>query len=257
MRLIARFCIDNYDHFEVITIFDKKIKRKILNYQNPVIKSIAHKYPAATWFERKMRDDFGITIKNAYDNRLLNQHERFPNIHPMLKSFQDEEITFKKFTPYPYETIKGDSVFEVAVGPIHAGIIEPGHFQFSQSGEGMLHLEVRHFYKYRGIEKMLEGKTLHEAKAIIERISGNESIAYQIAWLKIVLEATNTKYEETLQKYHALLLELERLAHHFTDLGFIPNDAGFGAALAFASKLAEDTRRMLESLSGHRLIEGL
>ncbi len=252
MRLIARFCIDNYDHFEVITIFDKKIKKKKLDYKNPTIKSIAHKYPTAIWFERKMHDDFGVMIKDAYDNRPLTHHERFPKIHPMLKSFTDKKMTFAPFKPYKYEAVKGDSVFEVAVGPIHAGIIEPGHFQFSQSGEDMLHLEVRHFYKYRGIEKMLEGKTLYEARTIIERISGNESIAYQIAWFKILLDASDSTYHKNLRKYHAMLLEFERLIHHLTDLGFIPNDAGFGAALAVASKLTEDTRRMLETLTGHR-----
>ncbi|WP_296824387.1 hydrogenase, partial [Sulfurovum sp.] len=115
-----------------------------------------------------------------------------------------------------------------------------------------LHQEVRHFYKYRAIEKMLEGKTLEEAKPVIERISGNESIAYQSAWRDIVLEATGTQLPEANRRYHALLLEMERLIHHLTDLGFIPNDAGFGAALAFASRLAEEARRMLRTLCGHR-----
>jgi Ni,Fe-hydrogenase III large subunit len=138
------------------------------------------------------------------------------------------------------------------VGPIHAGIIEPGHFHFSQAGEEMLHLEVRHFYKHRGIEKMLEGKSLFEAKPIIERISGNESIAYQICWRDIVLQATQQKLPLVLEKRHAFLLELERIIHHLTDLGFIPNDAGFGAALSYASKLAEDARRKMRELTGHR-----
>ena len=252
MRLIARFCIDNRDHFEVVTIFDETIQRTVLEHENPVIKTISHHYPAAIWFERKMHDDFGIMIEDAFDNRPLVHHERFPQIHPMLKSFTDKVISYAPFKPYKYEVISGDSVFEVAVGPIHAGIIEPGHFQFSQSGEDMLHLEVRHFYKYRGIEKMLEGKTLFDAKPIIERISGNESIAYQIAWFQITLEASNSIYHDNLRKYHAMLLEFERLIHHLTDLGFIPNDAGFSAALAYASKLAEDARRMLWQLSGHR-----
>ena len=99
---------------------------------------------------------------------------------------------------------------------------------------------------------MLEGKTLLEAKKIVERISGNESIAYQIAFRDIILKATNSTLPLELRKYHAFLLELERMAHHLTDLGFIPNDAGFGAALAFASKMAEDVREFLKSLTNHR-----
>jgi Ni,Fe-hydrogenase III large subunit len=200
-----------------------------------------------------MHDDFGIIIEDAFDNRPLVHQERFPKgIHPMQKSFHGTSLPFDDYKAYKYEVIGGDGVFEVSVGPIHAGIIEPGHFHFSQAGEEMLHQEVRHFYKYRAIEKMLEGKTLLEAKPIIERISGNESIAYQIAWRDIVLQATQSTLPETNRKYHALLLELERTIHHLTDLGFIPNDAGFSAALAFASKLSEEARRELKRVTGHR-----
>lgn len=200
-----------------------------------------------------MHDDFGIIIEDAFDNRPLVQQERFPdNIHPMRKEFQETVLTEDPFKPYKYETIKGDGVFEVSVGPIHAGIIEPGHFHFSQAGEDILHQEVRHFYKYRGIEKMLEGRTLSQAKSIISRISGNESIAFQLAWRDIQLQACDDDLPQNNQKYHAILLEMERIAHHLTDLGFIPNDAGFSAALAFCSRLAEDTRRQLKLLCGHR-----
>ncbi|WP_331775286.1 hydrogenase large subunit [Sulfurospirillum sp. 1612] len=252
MRLIARFCVEHHDHFEIITLFDTSITRVKLEKEHPVLDSIASEYPAAIWFERKIKDDFGIAIHNTFDNRPLVHHERFPNLAPMRKDFKDSTIEFCDFVPYKYESIHGDGVFQIAVGPIHAGIIEPGHFQFSQAGEHMLHLEVRHFYKYRAIEKMLEGKTLFEAKAIIERISGNESIAYQIAWFKILLQASGMEYPLKLQKYHALLLEMERLIHHLNDIGFIGNDAGFGAGLAICSKLSEESRRMLQAISGHR-----
>ncbi|MCF6173691.1 MAG: NADH-quinone oxidoreductase subunit C [Campylobacteraceae bacterium] len=251
-RLIARFALENSDNFEVITVFDDEIQREILDKQKPLLKSITSKYTIATWFERKIKDDFGIKIEGAYDNRPLVHHERFPNIFPMQKEFVQKNIEFSDFKPYKYETVGGEGVFEVAVGPIHAGIIEPGHFQFSQEGERMLHLEVRHFYTYRGIEKSLEGKSLFEAKEMIERISGNESIAYQLAWFDILAEAGGLKYDEKLKKYHCLLLEIERIIHHLTDIGFIPNDAGFGAALSFASQLCEDTRVFLQELCGHR-----
>ncbi len=253
MRFIARYAKESDNSFEIITVFDKETKKTTVPKENPTIKTLSREYPAAVWFERKMSDDFGIMIDDAFDKRALNHHERFPkDIHPMRKDFQEKEIQEAEFTPYKYEEIDGDSVFQVAVGPIHAGIIEPGHFQFSQAGEDMLHLEVRHFYKYRGIEKMLEGKTLWEAKPVIERISGNESIAYQLCWRDIVLQASKQKLPLALEKQHAFLLETERVIHHLTDLGFIPNDAGFGAGLAYASKLAEDTRRKLKEFTNHR-----
>jgi len=253
MRLIARYAKELQHEFEIITVFDNEVQKEIILKSRPVIQTLAKKHPSAIWFERKMSDDFGIVIEDAFDKRPLLHQERFPkNVHPMLKKFKEKSLTFSEYLPYKYETISGDGVFQVSVGPIHAGIIEPGHFHFSQAGEDMLHQEVRHFYKYRGIEKMLEGKTLFEAKAIIERISGNESIAYQIAWRDIVCQASHCELPLSLRKQHAFLLEMERVIHHLTDLGFIPNDAGFGAALAYASKLSEEARRRLKESTGHR-----
>ena len=253
MRLIARFGIDNKENFEVIDVFDKEIKKTILDKQNPFIESIATKYPSAIWMERKMSDEFGIEIKGAFDNRPLVKQERFPKyIYPLRKDFTKKEIEFSVFTPYKYEEISGDSIFVVPVGPIHAGIIEPGHFQFSQAGERILHLEVRHFYKYRGIEKMCEGKHILDIKKIVERISANETIAYQMAYFDILSQASKVEIPKSLKQKFAILLELERIIHHLTDLGFIPNDAGFASALSFMSKLAEDTRRIMKKLTNHR-----
>jgi len=253
MRLIARYAKDKGDFFEIVTLYDEEMQKEQVSKENPTIKTLAYEHPAALWFERKMQDDFGIIVEDAFDKRPLVHQEQFPaNIYPMRKDFTKKELDFSTFKPYDYEVINGDGVFQVSVGPIHAGIIEPGHFHFSQAGERMLHQEVRHFYTYRGIEKMVEGKTLTQAKPIIERISGNESIAYQICLRDIMVQSSGAKLDASLQKHHALLLELERIIHHLTDLGFIPNDAGFGAALAFGSKLAEDARRMMQKLTGHR-----
>lgn len=253
MRLIARFAKDKETHFEVITVYDKKTDVQIVEKKNPIMLSIAKRFPTAIWFERKIYDDFGIKMEDSFDERPLLHQERFPrNIHPMRKSFKENSLELVETIPYNYEKIDGDGIFEVSVGPIHAGIIEAGHFQFSQAGEDILHLEVRHFYKYRGIEKSLEGLSLKEARPIIERISGNESIAYQIALLDIQMQAHHASIPLTVQKRNALLLELERVIHHLTDLGFIANDAGFAPALAMASKLSEEARRWMKKLTNSR-----
>ncbi len=253
MRFIARFCKEKSEYFEIITIYDEHNEKEEISKEHPSIKTITIKNPAGIWFERKMHDDFGIIFEDAFDNRPLVHQERFPkDIHPLRKEFTQTKIEETPYLPYKYEEIDGDGVFQVAVGPIHAGIIEPGHFQFSQAGENMLHLEVRHFYTHKGIEKMLEGKRLEDAKPIVERISGNESIAYQICYRDIYLQATKQELPLSLQKRHALLLEIERTIHHLTDVGFIPNDAGFGSALSFASKLGEEARRKMKEVTGHR-----
>ena len=245
-RLIARFVQYNDDKLELVDVFENSVEKKSI--KDNTIESISKRYPTARWFERKIKDDFGVKIDKAYDNRVLVHHERFPHVNPMKKEFDiKEELKEVDFIPYRYEVVGGDGVFNVSVGPIHAGIIEPGHFHFSQAGEQILHLEVRHFYKYRGIEKMCENKSLKEIEKIVARISGNESVAYQIALLNI---KQNIDKNHKLQ--NAILLELERLVHHFTDIGFIPNDGGFAAALTMGSKYAEDTKRLLEILSGSR-----
>jgi len=253
MRLIARYAQEQESTFDVITVFDKTIRRETIPKASPSLRTLSGEHPAAAWFERKMYDDFGIRITDAADRRPLVHHEHFPSgVHPLRQAFRATHLSQERYRPYPYETVQGDGVFQVGVGPIHAGIIEPGHFHFSQAGEAMLHLEVRHFYKHRGIEKMLEGKSPHTIRPIIERISGNETIAYQIAWRDLLLQASGQTLPEGLQKRHAFLLELERIIHHLTDVGFIPNDAGFGAALAWGSGLAEQARRMMRDLTGHR-----
>ncbi len=252
MRLIARFAMDDGHNIKVKTFYMQKDGVIRIDEVKENYKSITAKYPSAIWFERKISDDFGVEFKGSFDTRTLVHHERFPKIYPMHKSFKEKSINFCKFKAYEYEAIKGDGVFEVAVGPIHAGIIEPGHFQFSQEGENMLHLEVRHFYKYRAIEKMVEGKNPLEAFDIIEKISGNESIAYQKAYLKVLSKASKKEIPLSVRKYNALLLEIERVIHHLTDLGYIPNDAGFGSALAFCSQKSEESRRVLKAVSGHR-----
>ncbi len=253
-RLIARYCIDRREYFELLTRFDTEILRERVEKAKLVATSIMPSFPAAIWFERKIADDFGIRFEGAFDSRPLLHHERWPKgLYPMRKDFDIKTVLKSaQYRPYRYETIGGDGVFEVAVGPIHAGIIEPGHFHFSQAGEDMLHQEVRHFYKYRGIEKMLEAKSLSQAAPIVARISGNESIAAQFALIGIAQEATAQVLPETWRLRFALLLELERLIHHWIDLAFIPNDAGFGAAMAWASARAEEARRLMLGLTGSR-----
>jgi Ni,Fe-hydrogenase III large subunit len=251
MRLIARFAKETNKQIEIIDVFDKEIKRVVAkDFQT---ETITKKYPLAIWMERKISDEFGVRFINSFDTRPLVKHERFPkNIYPLRKDFIQKEIEFSKYEPYKYEEISGDGVFVVPVGPIHAGIIEPGHFQFSQAGEEILHLEIRHFYKYRAIEKMVEGKNPFEIKKIVERISGNESVAYQIAYFKILSQATQVQIPESIKRKMAILLEFERTIHHLTDLGFIPNDAGFAPALSYMSKLTEDARRVFAKITGHR-----
>ena len=253
MRLIARFAQELAHSIEIVDVYDVKTVKTELPFEKLAIESLTPTYPSAIWMERKIADEFGVTFLNGFDNRYLVKHERFPKeVYPLRKSFTDNDLEFEAFTPYAYEAIGGDSLFQVAVGPIHAGVIEPGHFQFSQAGEEILHLEIRHFYKYRGIEKMCENKEPRSIKKIVERISGNESVAYQIAFFEILAHASKQEIPPSLKQKQATLLEIERIIHHLSDIGFIANDVGFAPALALGSKLSEETRRMFQKITGHR-----
>ncbi len=250
-RLLARFAQEVDTAVEIVTIYEKAgIQKELVDEE--YFLSLQSTHPSSAWFERKIHDDFGLKIAKGYDNRPFWQHETMPSITAMKKSFQATSQIERSTTPQPYryKTIKGEGVFQVSVGPIHAGIIEPGHFHFSQAGEQILHLDIRHGYKYRGIEKMCEGKSLDALFPLLSRVSGNESIAYQIALYQLKEQAL--KKEITPNLTHAILLELERLVHHCTDIGFIPNDAGFGAALSMASLLAEESKRILFTLTQSR-----
>jgi formate hydrogenlyase subunit 5 len=122
MRLIARFSQETLQNYEIIDVFDSKIKKTEIDKNNPIAKTLTDKYPVAIWMERKIRDEFGIDFIGSFDSRPAVKHERFPkDIDSMKKDFKAKDIKFSKFTPYEYEEVKGDGVFYVPVGPIHAG----------------------------------------------------------------------------------------------------------------------------------------
>jgi len=117
--------------------------------------SITPRIHAAKWFEREIRDMFGLIPVGHPDQRRLVRHEHWPKgAHALKKDFSWNTVMKREEGTYSYRRIEGEGVFEVPVGPIHAGIIEPGHFRFSVAGEPIMQLEIRHFWKHRGIEKL-------------------------------------------------------------------------------------------------------
>ncbi|MEO8739899.1 MAG: Ni,Fe-hydrogenase III large subunit, partial [Casimicrobiaceae bacterium] len=148
----------------------------------------------------------------------------------------------------------GDGVHEIPVGPIHAGIIEPGHFRFQVVGEKVLRLEERLGYTHKGIEKRFETLPILDAHRLAGRISGDSTVAYAWAYAQAVEAIAGVVIPERAAWLRALLLERERVANHLGDLGYIGNDAGFAFGLAQFSRLKEDVLRLNKSLFGHRLL---
>ena len=146
--------------------------------------------------------------------------------------------------PYPFITVEGDGVHEIAVGPVHAGTIEPGHFRFSVVGENVLRLEERLGYAHKGVEKRFEGMTLADGIRLAARVSGDSTVAFAWAYAMAAEALTATQVPPRALALRALLLERERLANHLGDLGGLGNDAGLAFGLAQFSRLKEDLLRV-------------
>jgi Ni,Fe-hydrogenase III large subunit len=148
-------------------------------------------------------------------------------------------------------------VHEIPVGPVHAGIIEPGHFRFSVVGEKVLRLEQRLGYKHKGIERRFEGMTLKEGARLAGRVSGDSTVAY--AWAYAMAAEALGGYELPARPLllRALFLERERIANHLGDLGYLGNDGGLAFGLAQFSRLKEDVLRLNKRLFGHRYLMDL
>ena len=152
--------------------------------------------------------------------------------------------------------MQGDGVYEIPVGPVHAGVIEPGHFRFSVVGERILKLKARLWYTHRGIEKLFEGLAATDATQFAERISGDTSAAHALAHSLAVEDAVGITMPEPAQRLRALVLELERLYNHAADVGALANDVGFSLANAHAQRIREQLLRINAATTGHRLLRG-
>ncbi len=156
--------------------------------------------------------------------------------------------------PFPFVQVEGPGVYEIPVGPVHAGLIEPGHFRFSVVGETILKMKARLWFTHRGIEKLFEGRDIEDGVALAERISGDSAIGHNLAYCLAVEEACGIDVPEEAAALRALLLELERVYNHVADIGALCNDVGFGLAQARALTLREQLLRLNAEVTGHRLL---
>ena len=219
--------------------------------------SLTHAIPAAAWYEREIHDMFGLVPEGHPDLRPLVLHESFPeDFHPLRKSVA-VNAKVRGERKFKIRTAKGQGLFQVPVGPIHAGIIEPGHFRFSQAGEAMLQLDAKLFFTHRGIEKAVEGKTPEEALHIVERICGACSVANTWSFCQAVEKAAGVAVPRRAEIVRTLLSELERITNHVGDLGNMPAGVGFNPAISLGSRLKEQLMRLCEAVAGNRFLRGV
>lgn len=224
----------------------------------PSYPSLTESIMAAHWFERLIHDQFGIVAEGHPDWRRLVHHENIPEgTYPLRKDFKWNTKLPHAAVPYPMHAVEGKGIYEIPVGPIHAGIIEPGHFRFNVRGERIITLEGKLFFKHKGVEKLVEGKTPQEALPFIERISGDMVVGHTLAYVQAVERATGASVPERAQHLRVLWSELERASAHVFDMGNMGgNGTGFTFMAAQGFRMVEDMRRMYTSLAGHRFLRG-
>ncbi|HET9169137.1 MAG TPA: NADH-quinone oxidoreductase subunit C [Actinospica sp.] len=228
-----------------------------LDPAKPEIPSIAQHSFTASRFEREMRDQFGITPVGHPSPRPLVRHPAWPADHHPLRADAAAAPTMTADPePFPFLTVEGPGVYEIPVGPVHAGLIEPGHFRFSVVGESILKLKARLWYVHKGIEKLFHGRRPQDGIALAERVSGDTAVGHALAYTRAVEDALGITVTAETEAIRTLLLELERLYNHVTDLGALCNDVGHGILNAHAGRLREQLLRINAETTGHRLLRG-
>ncbi len=223
-----------------------------------LFRSITPHIHAAKWYEREIRDLFGLIAQGHPDLRRLVRHAHWPKgVHPLRKDFRWDMVLGRRDGQHAYRQIEGEGVFEVPVGPIHAGIIEPGHFRFSVAGEPILQLEVQHFWKHRGVEKLFEQRTLTEAVPLAERVSGDTTVGHSLAYCQAVEALLGLEVPRRARYLRSLFLELERLHNHLGDVGAICNDTAYALPHAHCGRMKERLLQWNDRLTGSRFLRGV
>jgi Ni,Fe-hydrogenase III large subunit/Ni,Fe-hydrogenase III component G len=223
----------------------------------PAVPSLAALSFPAGRFEREIHDLYGIVPVDHPLPRRLVLHQHWPSgWHPMRSDAGPPPAFGSTEEPYPFLAVQGPGVYEIPVGPIHAGLIEPGHFRFSVVGETILKLHARLWFTHKGIEKLAEGRTAADALPLAERVSGDTTVGHTLAYCLAVEEALDWPVPSQAGLLRAVLLELERLYNHVADIGALCNDTGYSILNAHALRIREELLRLNDDVTGHRLLRG-
>lgn len=233
--------------------------RRDVAASTPEFISLAKDIYSASLFEREMKEMFGIEPVGNPDTRGLKLHsEVWPaGQYPLRKDFAVPDKKTDGGVPYRFNRVEGDGIFEVPVGPVHAGIIGPGHFRFSAAGEPIINLELRLGWTHRGIEKLLEGKRSAGAVRIFECISGDTAFGYSMAYCQAIEKIEGLTVPVRAQLIRILCLELERAYNHVNDMGGMALDVGFSFPAQFASLIKEAVLQLNDGLCASRYLKGI
>jgi len=234
------------------------ILRVPVGADEPRFASLTDAIPAVNWQEREIQDLYGLRLEGHPNPRRCALHDDWPDVHPLRKDF-DLKTVLPPFhgERHKFRQVEGEGVFQVPVGPVHAGIIEPGHFLFSVAGEPVLYLQIRLAYTHKAAEKLFENLPIAHAVTLAESISGDSSFAHATAFCHAVERAAGVEVPARARALRTACLELERLYNHLGDIGAIATDVAFVVANAQAMRLKEMVLRLNEDLTGNRLLRGM
>lgn len=213
---------------------------------------------ASDWFERETMDMFGLIPLGHPDQRPLVLYDDWPyGIYPLRKDFDPTMGVPRVPTEYRFKRVEGEGVFEIPVGPVHAGVIEPGHFRFSVAGEPIVNLEIRLGYTHRGVEKMSESTPYHKGALLAERISGDNGFTHAMAYCQAIESIAGVQVPDRARYLRTIYSEMERIYCHMGDIGGVALDTAFttGAQIAFLDR--ERLMQLNDEVTGSRLLRSL
>jgi Ni,Fe-hydrogenase III large subunit/Ni,Fe-hydrogenase III component G len=224
----------------------------------PSFPSIAAKHPVANWFEREVMDYFGLTPEGHPNPNRVALHDDWPDGAWALRKDFDGRAPVPRVGGQfrPYRPVTGEGVFHLPVGPVHAGIIEPGHFRFGVAGEPVLYLQLRLFYTHKGTEKRFEQMPWRHGLFLAESISGDTAVGHALAYAHAIERLAGVEPPPRARYLRVVLLELERVYNHVADIGAIATDVAFTVPASRAQALREGLVRIQERLFGSRLLRG-
>ncbi len=264
--LIALFGIDeraSAGRFRIHAMFSMAPQDAVLTLvtavpaDTPSYPSLTPAVPAAHWLERELRDLLGVTPEGHPDPRPLVAHAGWPaGAHPLRRDFVPP-ADWSWAPRFAFEPVAGEGVFEIPVGPIHASIIEPGHFRFSTVGEAILKLDVRLGWKYRGLETLAMGASMTRGLELAEHTCGLCALSHALAYCTAIEELTDTAVPPRARALRTLAAELERLYNHAGTIGHLLTCTAYMVGAVEAYRLKEQLQQVNDALFGHRFLRGV
>lgn len=232
--------------------------KALLPPEQPAIASIVEQVPAAALYEREIQDLFGITPLGHPDAKRLVFHSNWPlGEYPLRQEYDKKKKPPRAHEPIHFQQVEGEGIYEIPVGPVHAGIIEPGHFRFSVAGEPIIHLEAQLSFVHKGIEKLCEGESIEKCLYFSERISGDESFTNSLAYCQALEKIAGVTVPPRAQFTRVVFAELERLTSHLGDIAGVCLDAGYGFAKYQFQMLRDWCFLLADELCGVRYLRSV